>query len=294
MNKKRATYELSQSPFYCLRKKINLASLLNLSFAQLKSLTQSENLYIERDRFDDKKGKMRHEEEPKPKLKQIHKRIENLLKRINQPDFLHSPAKGRSYISNARIHVSAKVVRSIDIKKYFSSASSKRVYWFFHKIMKCSPDVAGILKEITTFKNHLPTGSPLSPILSYYAYIDMWEAINRIAIQANCNLTVYVDDIIISGSNVPEKVIWSIKQEIRKYGLDYHKEKYYSPKHIPEVTGVMIKNGVMIPPNRHYKKMKELRRQISLEKNPETKLKLTKKLQGSQAQVNQVLKSNIV
>ncbi|MFB2935649.1 reverse transcriptase family protein [Aerosakkonemataceae cyanobacterium BLCC-F154] len=168
-------YKLDQSPFYCLQSKTKLARLLRSSPTKLKELTVSKDLYTEEEIFDPKRNKSRLVEKPKPELKRIQKRIEELLKRIELPNYIHGPAKGRSYVSNAKTHINCFVVRSLDIEKYFPSTRSKDIYWFFYNHMKCSPDVAGILTKLSTYKEHLPTGSPVSPILSYFAHLNMWK-----------------------------------------------------------------------------------------------------------------------
>ncbi len=73
------------------------------------------------------------------------------------------------------------------------------MYWFFHKVMRCSPDVAAILANLLTVDGMLATGSTVSPILSFFAFYDMWFAIGRIAKDAGCVLTVYMDDVTLSG-----------------------------------------------------------------------------------------------
>ena len=47
-----------------------------------------------------------------------------------------------------------------------------RVYQFLQKLLT-SPDVAKLLSDITTL-NYIPTGSPSSQILAYFAYEEMF------------------------------------------------------------------------------------------------------------------------
>ncbi len=155
---------------------------------------------------------------------------------LEPPEFLFCPVKRRSYASNAAQHVGAKELRMIDIKAYFPSTPRQRVIWFFHKVMRCSPDVAVILGQLLTADGHLTTGSTVSPIMSFFAFYDMWLAIAQIAKDAGCVLTVYMDDITISCDRIPGKVVWAIKQEIHRRGLNYHKERRYT-RGIGEVTG---------------------------------------------------------
>ncbi|MEQ8970927.1 MAG: reverse transcriptase family protein [Coleofasciculus sp. C1-SOL-03] len=288
-------YKLDQSPFYGLKSKKKLAKFLQVSLTKLKSLTQSENLYIEQDRFDPKRKKIRHVEKPKPILKQVQKRIEELLKRIEIPDYIHSPAKGRSYISNAKAHVNSPDVRSFDIKQYFASTPSRRVYWFFHKRMKCSSDVAGILTNLLTFKDHLPTGSPSSPILSYFAHIDMWEEISKIVESGGCILTVYMDDVTISGRQVPGILIWQVIQQFYRCGLrdNKKKQKHYADKKPREITGVIIRDNQLKLPNRQHLKMHQCRQFIQQEVNWEKRDKPKQILKGLESQEQQVKKANL-
>lgn len=288
---KQAGYELNQSPFYCLRSKAKLARILRIRQDRLDILARSEELYIERDFFDQKRGKSRLVEEPKPVLKCLQKRIENLLKRIKLPNYVHAPALGRSYISNAKAHINAAVVMSLDIEKYFPSTPARRVYWFFHKRMRCSSDVAGILTNISTFKDHLPTGSPLSPILSYFSHIDMWESIDELTRKANCNLTVYIDDVTISGEHIPGELIWQIKKQFHRYGLKSNKdkEKYYVSKSSYEITGIIVtREGTLKLPNRQHLKAYQIRQALHSETESGKRKKLIQILQGLEAQAQHI------
>lgn len=283
-------YALNQSPFYRLTTKKRLIKVLGITFSELKNLILADKHYIEQEEF--KNDKRRLIERPKYKLKQIQRRIANLLSRIETPDFLFCPAKGRSYITNAKEHIDSDVVRSLDIKAYFQSTSSSRIYLFFYEQMQCSPDVAEILTNLATFRGHLPTGSPLSPILSYYAHADMWHCISNIAKGSACKLTVYMDDLTVSGINVSGKLLWKIKQQIHLYGLKYHKEKLYEGRKARRVTGVIIHKEQLKLPNRQQLKIYNLRQQIAGEGDSSKRAKLHQKLQGCAAQSKQISLSN--
>lgn len=58
-----------------------------------------------------------------------------------------------------------------------------------------SKDVAKIMTDLTTYKNKLVTGSPTSG----YLYEDMFTEINEFVTKENMIMTLYVDDITISG-----------------------------------------------------------------------------------------------
>lgn len=187
------------------------------------------------------------------------------------------------------------MVRRLDIKDFFPSTQSKRIYWFFHEQMKCSPDVANALMKILTFKNCLPTGSPSSPILSYFSYVTMWKAISDIVWNANCIITVYMDDVTISGKNVPDKIVWQIKKQFYYYGLcdNKHKEKQYSKKSAYEVTGIIVKDGKLKLPNRQHQKIYKTRKQICQETDLVKRKKLYQRLEGLNSQAQQIIKANL-
>ncbi|WP_375379615.1 reverse transcriptase domain-containing protein [Bradyrhizobium japonicum] len=117
--------------------------------------------------------------------------------------------------------------------------ASSRVYWFFRTILKCEADVADTLTRLSTYRKRLPTGSPLSPFLAYFAYSDTWEKVASVARTHGLTLTVYVDDVTLSGRRVPRKIVWEIQKVIHASGLRYHKEKTYFDR-AAEITGVIV------------------------------------------------------
>lgn len=288
-------YEFNQSPFYCLQSKKKLRKLLRLGKEKLKEFTKSEGLYREKKEIIEGKPEPRLIEKPKPDLKKTQKRIEDILKRIKIPTYIQAPAINRSYITNAKIHTNAKQVRNLDIKQYFFSTCSRRVYWFFNKQMRCSKDVSAIVTRLLTYKGHLPTGSPSSPIISYFSHMDMWKNINELAENANCRFTVYMDDITISGDSVSDQLIWQIKQQLHLNGLhnNQRKEKNYVNKPTYEITGIIVtKEGKLKLPNRQHLKMHKIRQALPSEYDVDKKNKQLRSLKGMESQLQQINKIN--
>lgn len=234
-----------------------------------------------------KNGGTRLVENPARELKLVQARLARLLMRIAPPDYLFCPVKGRSYVSNAARHRGQRVIRCLDIRKYFPSTPSRRVYWFFHKVMKCRTDIAGTLTSIATYNGHLPTGSPLSPIMAYYAYYDMWNRIADICNRNGCTLSVYIDDVTVSGENVRASTLWEIKKLIHGAGLIYHKEKAFFGG-VAEVTGAVIFGDALVVPNRHLRAAAEYKKQITSEKSDLIVSKITRKLAGVEGHIRQI------
>ena len=278
------------SRFFRLRSKAKLASLLFISRAKLRTLAGEQDLYFQ---FEKRKpsGGFREISAPRHDLKAVQARIANLLQRIEPPDFLFAPVPGRSYVDNAAVHLGADSVRLLDIEDFFPSCTAKQVFWFFHKRMQCSPDVAAIIMGVVTRRGSLPQGSPCSPILAYLCYVDMWEEISRTARNADCTLSVYADDLTISGKVVPEAAIWEIKKVLRRHGHRCKAGKERSKHRRPaEITGVIVRpdDDDLHAPNRQHKKLRDVRRELDRTRSDKDKVVLTAKVRGREAQMNQI------
>jgi len=260
---KRSTHPAHQSPLFKLRSRSRLARLLKISPGELRSLSAGDCLYKEFD-IPKKAGGARHVENPARPLKLVQARLARLLSRISPPDYLYCPVRGRCYVSNAARHAGNRVVRCLDVQKYFPSTHARRVFWFFNSVLECDRDIAGLLTALTTYQHHLPTGSPLSPIMAFFAHLDMWESIAAFCKQRGLTLTVYVDDCTVSGSKVPNRDMWEIKRLIHRAGLRYHKDKTYIDCPA-EVTGVIVRDGSVAVPNRQRLKLRYARAVLSTE-----------------------------
>jgi hypothetical protein len=277
------------SCFFRLRSRAKLSRLLFCSQTKLENVSsKSGSLYFSFQQ-PKKSGGFRTISAPRDDLKAIQTRIADLLQRIIPPDFLFAPVSGRSYVDNAARHLGARSVRLLDIEDFFPSCTANRVIWFFMTRMECSPDVAAILRGIVTLNDCLPQGSPCSPILAYLCYVDMWERIDHLVQQTRCKLSVYADDLTISGRVVPESMIWEIKKALRRHGHRYNLKKERSRIDRPtEITGVVLIRERLLLPNRQHKKMYEVREAIKETNVTEVRDKLEKQLKGRQAQAMQV------
>jgi hypothetical protein len=282
-------HPLNQSRLYAMQSRANLAALFGTTRAGLDALLAMERPYSEgmRDITRNGKTKPRFIQEPRGDLRPIHAYVGKALSRIEPPDFLFCPVKRRSYVTNAAQHVGAKEVRTLDIKNYFPSTPRHRVDWFFRTVMRCSPDVASVLAQLLTANGWLATGSTVSPILSFFAFYDMWQAIARIAKEEGLVLTVYMDDITLSGDVVPERVVWEVRKQIHNRSLEAHKERRHTCG-LGEVTGALINRGRLAVPNRQLKKAYDTRVALAAATDPAEMARLTSVLRGLNDQRKQV------
>jgi hypothetical protein len=287
MPTKRKNYPIHQSPLFKLRNRKRLAALLHISAAELRYLSKhADSLYSEFD-VPKKSGGVRGVENPRRQLKLVQARIARLLGRIAPPDYLFCPVKGRCYVTNAARHRGQRVVHCLDVRKYFPSTPSRRVFWFFHHVMGCEADIAAVIAKLACYRGHLPTGSPLSPIMAFFANYDVWESI-----AAHCNahgyrLTVYIDDVTISGASLSPTVLWEIKRAIHRSGLRYHKEKHFIDRPA-EITGVIVDGDRLLVPNRQLRKLNDTRHALRRAVPASEEKKLLERLSGLQGQAAQI------
>lgn len=247
--RERRSYHRNQSKLYKIKSPAQLADVLLLNGDQLRRLLEAEDNYL---RWTDKKTG-RDIQRPKPMLEKVHRRVGALLARIDTPDFLHSAVKGRSYISNAQCHTADQPTVKIDLRKFYPSARAQAVYHFFKDRMKCDGDVAGMLARLLTADGHLATGSSASPILSYFAYEDMFLDIEALVIPRGCEMTCYVDDMVFTGEGATRRLLYDLIQVVRRYRLWGHKTKVFKAGQPKVITGVAVTRVGRRLPNRRQR-----------------------------------------
>lgn len=201
-----------------------------------------------------KNGKTRLIQEPKAVLQRLHARTHDLLSRVEAPNYLHSTVKRRSYISNATTHSASVETIKIDIKSFFPSVPKKAVFIFFHEMLECRKDVAGLMADLLTYQGHLPTGSSSSPIIAFYSFKRLFDEIYEFAKRHDLKMTCYVDDITISGPGANKGLLHEVREIISRYGLKSHKARYFDRYKPRVVTGVCISDtGQRVPNELHLK-----------------------------------------
>lgn len=253
-------------PLYSLASKKMLRHLLNIKDNVLLKQDYVASLV---EPYIDSTGKPRLIEPPHAELKNIQKKIKNMLGKIIVPDNIFSGIKGRSYADNATLHTGGNLryLFKVDLTAFFPSITRDTVYRFFNEDLLCAPDVAHILTNFTTIDlskskardieavyqflanknvkcyNHLISGAPTSQILSYLVNHKMFDEMQAVSHQNNVIMTVYVDDVTFSSSfYISQKFKVRIYKIIKKYGyqVSMKKVKSYSKLYPKLVTGVII------------------------------------------------------
>lgn len=252
-------YSIEKSPFYRLRNRRKLAKHLGLPEAYFTK--QREYNYDEFSKPKANGDGVRDFCVPSDDLKEIQKKLYKLLKRVETPEWLMSGKSGCSYVTNASIHTEENYIRTMDISKFYDSASYGKIYKMFKEKFLVENDIAWILTNLVTYKGGLPTGSPASQLIVYWAYSDMFQQIYEVAVANECRFSLYVDDMTFSSKNhismkFRNNIARILSQE--KLCAKLSKDHYFQTNDFKVVTGVGIRNGKQIIQNKKRKKILDL------------------------------------
>ena len=80
--------------------------------------------------------------------------------------------------------------------------------------------MAQCLTDICTYQGGIPTGSPASQAVAYFAYAKMFEEIEDLARTYGCTFTLYVDDMTFSSQDnfSWKKLAYEVDGVLHKYG----------------------------------------------------------------------------
>jgi hypothetical protein len=201
-----------------------------LWFADLKGLgyrQKSEKLHHYHYRVLPKpSGEIRMIEAPKPRLKELQRRIlSEILNRIPPHPAAHGFIRGRSIKTFSAPHVGQHVVLRMDLRHFFPSFRAARIQTVFRTMGYPEP-VADLLGGICTnctprqtweeyggtgdhdcrfqarvlyCRPHLPQGAPSSPTLANLCAYRADCRLAGLAISAGAQFTRYADDLAFSG-----------------------------------------------------------------------------------------------
>jgi len=300
-------YSLQDCPFYKARSLTRIAECLtirprNINHPRYKRPQFNKLLHLTKDTLEeftndkcykiheitDKKGKKRKTEVPIPELKLLQRRMVDLFKRIDPPPYLYSATKKRSYVDNGKQHANGERLFKIDIKQFFPNTLYGYVYNFYRNILLCEKHVATVLAKLCTYDGHLPTGSPLSPILSFYAHKPMFDKIYQLALDNGCIMTLYIDDIHISGERATDGLLWEVQKIIHQHKMGYHKVQLYKKHATKTVTGTIIVGEEVRLRNRSHRAIHDGIIDINNLATPKEKLKFMTTLMGKANEAKQI------
>jgi hypothetical protein len=179
-------------------------------------------------------GRVRLIEAPKPRLKEIQRRIlTEILDHVPVHVAAHGFRRGRSIATFAALHVGKRVVLRLDLEDFFPSISLARVQALFRTVgypervadllaglsSNSAPDDVwselSVLSAETQVREarwlyaapHLPQGAPTSPALANLCAYRLDCRLAALARSAGAEYTRYADDLAFSGGREFERVV---------------------------------------------------------------------------------------
>ncbi|MFA7059219.1 MAG: reverse transcriptase family protein [Pedobacter sp.] len=158
-------------------------------------------------------------------LKGIQKIIrDDLTDRTKWPDCVHGFVKDRSIATNAKLHLSKRVILNLDIKSYFESIDKAKVAQVFCTL-GATEKIGDLLAAICTCDDYLVPGTVCAPIISNMVFSNCDKDLLEIAAKFQCTYSRYVDDITFSGENTPP--IKEIDNVLKYHGFFRNTEKTF-------------------------------------------------------------------
>ncbi len=201
-----------------------------------------------------KKGEFRTIDAPCAGLKMIQRALNLIFQTIYTP---HEAAMGfvphRSVVTNARVHVGQKYVYNIDLKDFFPSITSGRLF----KRLQVAPfnmdkKMASIVTDLCCYtiadgKNVLPQGAPTSPTITNFISEHLDRKLSKLARAYGMKYTRYADDITFScSSNMFAedgkfcKSLRNIIEEEEHFKINTDKTRLCHSGERQEVTGLTV------------------------------------------------------
>lgn len=183
----------------------------------------------------------------------ILKSVQHALKEVFEenfafPDYVQGFVKDRSFITNATLHLGKPFMLSVDITDFFPSIKESHILDFFEKYTVTSnPEV---VVKLLTYNDHLPQGSPVSPIIANLMFKEYDERLYLFCCENGFTYTRYADDITISSdSDNLHLALKFINRCMKKspFFLNRAKTNFSSVNKRQEVTGIVINpdhNGI--------------------------------------------------
>jgi RNA-directed DNA polymerase len=94
----------------------------------------------------------------------------------------------------------------MDIKSYYPSITNDHIFHVWRDVLLCSPRIARLLTQLTTYNRHLPQGAPTSPALANILLASLYSPVLAACADNNIRATAWVDDLIFSGDRAKQMI----------------------------------------------------------------------------------------
>lgn len=209
-----------------------------------------------------KRGGSRLVYEPQgDKLQAAYKAIYEQLKAYRPliHDSAHGFLKDRSNVTNAREHLGARFIATIDIEDFFDSITKDQVEKTLLRL-GFNPEAAEVMSRFCTINGFLPQGVNCSPDISNHCFYELDVELSEYANKHGIRYTRYADDMTFSGPIRTDETKFSIADAIAivefsgSYKIAKHKTKIQRRGANQYVTGLTIFDDKMPRVSKKYKR----------------------------------------
>ncbi len=214
---------------------------------QLEAIVRDKEQFTSR-RTLEINGKLRNLAIPTGRLRSVHERLKFQLNKIKQPYYLCSPRKGVGQRDNAERHIEGAQLIKIDIRQFYPRTMQEDIWRWAHYTMGIRDDVAGLLAKLVAIDGRMPFGSPVSPVLTTLVHRPMFDRIYEVCGVRALAMSLWVDDLTLSGVEITGETITEVRQVIRDGGFQTHKIEHLTTARPIDITGVPIAAGRVLAP----------------------------------------------
>lgn len=225
----------------------HLASYLGVSPSLIRQIIHKPAYHYREFPVRKSSGEDRIVSTPKTYLKVIQWWIaDNILNKIQLSDSVHGFRRGKSYFTNASVHLNAKHILNVDIESFFDSITSDQIANVFHSLGYAEAGCL-TLAALTSKNGTAPTGAPTSPMIANAILRPLDAQLEALAAEANLRYTRYADDLTFSSSEwIDQAIIGHVSKHVESHGfkLNTKKTKFMGTGDRMEVTGLVTNSGL--------------------------------------------------
>lgn len=233
-----------------------LAMYVGVETSLLRQILHRPSYHYRTFKLKKRNGGTREINSPKTYLKVVQWwLLDNIFSHIALNDCIHGFRKGRSFITNAKLHFGRPHLLCMDIEGFFPSIDEARVANLFQRI-GYDPNVAHFLAQLTTLHDELPQGSPCSPSIANLVFEKADQDIEKLCADEAYLYTRYADDITISAHGFIDRVFAKkVATVIESHGFKTNKKKtrFSGRGDRMEITGVIVNRGLNLPRSWRYR-----------------------------------------
>jgi hypothetical protein len=174
----------------------------------------------------------------------VHQAIKRMLATLTLPRAILGGRKGVRLRDFAAPHIGKPLVMEVDIRRFYPSVTEQQVYALFKDQLDCSSEVAALLAHLTCADGHLQLGFSTSTHVANLLLRDAVWRLQRLAEQHDCDLTVWIDNIVLSGAEDLAALERTVVKIVSEAGVELHQARLMYRSEPQTICGVTVNNNL--------------------------------------------------